>query len=109
MDGVFFLGGGGVSVTLTGIDADLSFLGGDVAVDAILGHDGDFDAVAPLVNGEGDVSLFRVKLPSDGRSGNFDVDFQFLPGSVRHDQTLLILIIDSLPLFKVIALWNQTS
>jgi len=64
-----------------------------VAVDAILGHDGDFDAFAPLVNGEGDVSLFRVKLPSDGRSGNFDVDFQFLLAGVRHEQVLLVAVI----------------
>ena len=52
-----------LNVTLAGFNADISFFGRDVTINPILGYNYSFPAAVPLINGEGDVSLFRVKLP----------------------------------------------
>ena len=48
---------------MAGINADFSFFGRDVAINSILGHNDSFNAVDFLIDGEGDVSSFGIKLP----------------------------------------------
>jgi len=63
---------------LAGINADFSFFGRDVAINSILGHNDSFNAVDFLVDGEGDVSFFGVKLPPVKRTSSLDTTAPFL-------------------------------
>jgi len=62
----------------------------NVALDPILGHNGNLCVIFALVNSKVDVSFFAAEFPSKRRSGIVDLEFQSLPAFIGNCQDLFV-------------------